>query len=375
MPSGDVRAQFANIGHDTANGALRAAPTDAQVLNDQLIVKQPGSPVKVSVDALEAQRERARTQPYLRLNDGTLIPQLGLGTWNAQGNELKNAVKAAIYAGYRHIDTASNYRNEHIVGEAIAECFAERVCTRDELFVTTKVWNNSHTRLSVPQALLKSLKALQLAYVDLYLVHYPIGYKEGDVLSPTDAGGQVITTDVDYVETWLGMEDCKRMGLTRSIGVSNFNARQIGRVVDACTIMPVTNQVECHPYLTQQKLLDYCQSKGNICLTAYSPLGSPGRHDPRLGAPYLIEDPCVVAIARKHARPAAHILIRYQLQRGVVVIPKAIQPAHIESNFDALNFELSAADMAKLEALNKSHRFMRFERCIGHKYYPFDDEF
>lgn len=133
-------------------------------------------------------------------------------------------------------------------------------------------------------------------------------------------------------------------------------------------------QVECHPYLNQEKLLRYCRGHG-IELTAYSPLGSPGRIDPRLEQPYLLEDPLVKQLAKKYQRPAAHVLIRYQLQRNVVVIPKAIQTAHIVSNFQSLSLELSRDDMNKLMALNRDHRFMKFERCLGHKFYPFDSEF
>lgn len=315
-----------------------------------------------------------KVQPYLTLNDGNKMPMLGLGTWNAQGKELKDAVKAAIYCGYRHIDTASNYRNENLVGEAINECLAENICKRGDLFVTTKLWNNSHSRASVPRALQKSLQSLKLNYVDLYLVHYPIGYLEGETLSPVDAGGQVITSDVDYVETWRGMEDVKRLGLTKSIGVSNFNAEQITRVLCNCFFKPTINQVECHPYLSQEKLLKFCRLHG-IELTAYSPLGSPGRIDPRLQEPYLLEDPLIKLLAKKYQRPAAHILIRYQLQRNVVVIPKAIQEAHIRSNLDSLTFEMTQDDMKKLDSLNRNHRFMKFERCLKHKYYPFNSEY
>lgn len=184
-----------------------------------------------------------RLQPYLILNDSNRMPLFGLGTWNAQGKELTEAVKTAIRAGYRHIDTASNYKNEHLVGEAIRECVDDGIVQREDLFVTTKLWNNSHSRQSVPRALRLSLEALQLDYVDMYLIHYPIGYKEGDTLSPLDDKGQVITTDIDYIETWLGIEDCKRMGLTKSIGVSNFNSEQLSRVLCNCTIIPSMNQV------------------------------------------------------------------------------------------------------------------------------------
>lgn len=315
-------------------------------------------------------------QPRLKLNDGHQIPLLGLGTWNAQGKELKDAVKMAIQFGYRHIDTAANYKNEHLVGEAIREAIDDGLVSREDLFVTTKLWNNSHRRTSVARALRKSLDELQLNYVDMYLIHYPIGYQEGDELSPMDSQGQVITSDVDYLETWQGMEDVKRLGWTRSIGVSNFNSQQLARLLINCKLVPVMNQVECHPYLNQSKLLAFCRSHG-IQLTAYSPLGSPGRlNQDEPEVPRLIQDPLVQKLAKKYARPAAHILIRYQLQRQIVVIPKAIQVAHLKSNLESLSsFELSSDDLQALEKLNRPHRYMKFERCQGHKFYPFDSDF
>lgn len=317
-----------------------------------------------------------RVQPYLTLNDGNLMPQIGLGTWNAQGKELRDAVKAAIESGYRHIDTASNYRNEHLVGEAISECIAEGICTRQDLFVTTKLWNNSHRRESVIRALRSSLEKLKLTYVDLYLIHYPIAYQEGELLSPLDDSGKVITTDHDYVDTWLGMEDAKRGGLAKSIGVSNFNASQLARILSSDRedlIVPAMNQVECHPYLNQSGLLQFCRAHG-IELTAYSPLGSPGRLDPsNTGQPRLIDDPVVKSIAKRHLRPPAHVLICYQLKRNIGVIPKAIQASHLVSNLDSLTLELDSDDMKKLNSLNRNYRFQAFERCIGHKYYPFTD--
>lgn len=312
-------------------------------------------------------------QQTIKLNDGNEIPLLGIGTWNAQGAELKEAIKAAIYAGYRHIDTAANYKNESVIGEAVAECINEGAVCRKELYITTKVWNNSHSRKAVPRALQASLKALKLNYVDLYLIHYPIGYKEGDELSPVDEKGVLQTSDVDYVETWLGMQDVKHLGLARSIGVSNFNKDQLTRVFFHCSVVPAINQVECHPYLNQVELINFCRMHG-VELTAYSPLGSPGRQVSTTNKLMLINDPVVVGIARRIGATPGQVLISYQLHRKVVVIPKAILREHLEANLRAINLKLSEDDVKQLNSLNCNHRFMLFERCLGHKYYPFNED-
>lgn len=313
-------------------------------------------------------------QPYLRLNDGNKVPMLGLGTWNAQGEEFKSAIKEAIRIGYRHIDTATNYKNEHLIGQAIRECIEERLVKREDLFITTKLWNNSHSRQSVAQGLRESLKKLNLTYVDLYLIHYPIGYLEGGELSPIDKSTNLpITSDVDYIETWLGMEDVKLSNLTKSIGLSNFNCQQISRLISNCSIVPSVNQIETHPYLVQNKLINFCRSKG-IQVTAYSPLGCPGRFLDQPDEPHLIEDPLVMAMAKKYNKSVAQILIRYQLDRRIVCIPKTIHTSRLESNFKSLKFKLTEADLVQLDSLNRNFRTNKFERCLGHKYYPFDEE-
>lgn len=189
---------------------------------------------------------------YIVLNDGNRIPVMGLGTWSAQGQEVKNAVKAAIRYGYRHIDTATNYKNEELVGEAIEECIQENFIKREELFITTKLWNNSHSKSAVSKAIQESLRALKLDYLDLYLIHWPTGYKEGTVLSPTNDKGQIIESDIDYVETWKGMEECFDNGYTRSIGVSNFNHEQIERILSNCKIVPAINQVVIDKFVYYQ---------------------------------------------------------------------------------------------------------------------------
>lgn len=205
---------------------------------------------------------------------------------------MTQAVKDAIDCGYRHIDCAHVYENEHEVGEAIKVKIEEGVITREDIFITSKLWNTFHRPDLVRGALETTLSNLGLEYLDLYLIHFPTGFQEGGPLFPKNAKGETAFSLVDYLDTWKEMENSVDAGLTKSIGVSNFNAKQIDRVVTNCRIKPVTNQVECHPYLTQVKLGEHCGDKG-IILTAYSPLGSPARPWVKDDDWVLMEDPKV----------------------------------------------------------------------------------
>ncbi|GAB6024940.1 hypothetical protein CHUAL_010042 [Chamberlinius hualienensis] len=311
--------------------------------------------------------------PKLKLYNGLEMPQIGLGTWKSQPQVVKEAVKAAVYAGYRHIDCAYMYLNEDEVGQAIHELFSEGVVKREELFITTKLWNTFHSTARVKEAIKLSLKALGLAYVDLYLMHWPIAYKEGKENLPKDENGLFIMADIDYIETWKGLEDLVREGHCRSIGVSNFNAEQIQRVLDEGDIQPAVLQVECHPYLNQQKLIDFCNSK-NIVVTAYSPLGSPDRMWAKSDDPKVMEDPIIKAIAEKHGKSPAQIAIKFQVQRHIVVIPKSANPERIKENINIFDFELSKDEMKALTDLNRNYRAILVPWMSHSSYYPFKDE-
>lgn len=191
----------------------------------------------------------------------------------------------------------------------------------------------------------------------MYLIHWPMGYKEGGELFPKDANDKVLFSDVDYVDTWKEMEKLVDGGLVKSIGISNFNKRQTERVLAAARIPPATNQVECHPYLNQKKLMAFLKSK-NIAVTAYSPLGSPNRPWAQPGDPVLMEDPKIVAIAQKYSKTSAQIMIRYQLQRGNIVIPKSVNKARLASNFDVLGFDLTEEDIAVIDEFDCNGRLV-----------------
>lgn len=198
--------------------------------------------------------------------------------------------------------------------------------------------------------------------------------QEGGDLFPLDAQGNVIDSDVDYVDTWKAMEAVCQKGLTKSIGISNFNSKQIERVLAIAKIPPVTNQIECHPYLNQQRLIDFCKSK-NIIITAYSPLGSPDRPWAKPDDPKLLDDPKLQAIASKYGKSTAQVVIRYNVQRGNITIPKSVTPARIAENFKVFDFELSSEDMATIDSFDCNGRICAMDRSTKHPHYPFNVPF
>lgn len=315
--------------------------------------------------------------PKVKFNNGLEIPIIGLGTWKSQPNAVKQAVKDAVNAGYRHIDCAYAYENEHEVGAAIHELMGvgEGKVKREELFITSKLWNTFHRKERVPEGISRTLKSLGLAYIDLYLMHWPVAFKECDPgLSESDEDGKILVTDVDFVETWKEMEKLVKEGLVRSIGLSNFNSEQIKRILNEGEIKPVVNQVECHPYLNQKKLQEFCESH-NIILTAYSPLGSPDRMWAKPEEPLLIEDPVIKGIAAKYSKTPAQVCIRYPIQRGIIVIPKSVTKSRIEENFQVFDFTLSDEDMKALDNLNRDYRFLLVPWMDKSIHYPFNIPF
>lgn len=312
--------------------------------------------------------------PNVKLYNGHEIPIFGLGTWKSAPNAVKNAVIDAVKAGYRHIDCAFVYGNENEVGEALTQLLAENVVKREELFITSKLWNAFHNTSSVVPALKETLKLLNLDYLDLYLIHWPLALEEGKGNFPKNEKDELLMVDTDYTDTWKGMEEAHKLGLAKSIGVSNFNHEQIDRILAMATVKPAVLQVECHPYLNQKKLIEYCKSK-DIVVTAYSPLGSPDRPWAKPGDPSLMEEPKIKAIADKYKKSSAQVLIRYQVDRGIVVIPKSVTKSRIESNLDIWDFKLSPEDMAEIESFERSYRFCPLDWCSANKNYPFHAEY
>lgn len=305
--------------------------------------------------------------PNLTFSNGYKMPVFGLGTYQSKAGEVERAVMEAIDLGYRHIDTAFYYQNEKEIGQAIQAKIKDGTVKREDLFITTKLFNNFHKEESVVPACKKSVENLGLSYVDLYLIHWPFAFKEGGDLLPKDENGVLQLTDTDYLETWRGMEECVRLGLTKSIGISNFNPEQITRLLGAAKIMPVNNQVEVSVNLNQKPLIEFCK-KHNITVTAFSPLGQPGN---RMGIPNSLDNPKILDLAKKYNKTPAQIALRYVLQQGVAIIPKTVTPSRLKENIDIFDFSLTDEEMAAITAIGTGERISRFRDAIGHKYYPF----
>lgn len=305
------------------------------------------------------------------------MPIFGLGTWKSKPGEVTATVKDAIDVGYRLIDGAFAYGNEAEVGEAVNAKIKDGTVKREDLFITSKLWGTYHRQDLVIPALKKTLSDLRLEYLDLYLIHWPIALKEGTPdLYPADANGVPINSDSDFVDTWKAMEEAVKLGLVRSIGVSNFSSEQIKRILDSCTIKPVTNQVECHPYFNQKKLQEFCESHG-IVITGYSPLGSPDRPWATEKDEKLLDNPKLVELGKKYNKSAAQVVLRWLVQRGIVTIPKTVHKARLIENLNIFDFKLSDDDLAYVFTFNrpKDGRLCPETHCITNKYYPFHIEF
>lgn len=291
------------------------------------------------------------------LNDGNAIPAFGLGTWKSLKNAVYAAVKEALRIGYTHVDAAWIYQNESEVGKGIGESIAEGVIAREDLFVTSKLWNSFHAPEDVEKGCKESLTALGLDYLDLYLMHWPVAFSPGtlgpkreDILSLSER---------PISETFEAMVALKEKGLVKSVGVSNFSASKLEKLIRETGVVPAMNQVELHPYNPQTELVDYCKNKG-IQLTAYSPLGSGDRPESMKAKdePPLLENETVKAVADDEGVSAAQLLIAWGLDRGTVVIPKSTNAGRIAENLAAAQHKLSAAARTALNEIEISFRYV-----------------
>ena len=295
---------------------------------------------------------------YASLSNGDQMPLLGLGTWKSESRQVYTAVREAIKIGYRHIDCASVYGNEKEVGDAIRDAIQNHDVTRSELWITSKLWSNCHGKDRVEAALNQSIQNLSVDYLNLYLIHWPVSIKPekafaesvDDLLSPEQS---------PMSETWEAMESACEKGLTRHIGVSNFSVQKLQKLLSSCKQKPEVNQVEHHPLLQQQALLEYCASEG-ILITAYSPLGSMDRPQSLKvkDAPVVLENPVIRSIAETRGCSPAQVVLAWDVQRGISAIPKSVKPSRLLENLQAAEIKLSTSELQTMEALDQNTRLV-----------------
>jgi alcohol dehydrogenase (NADP+) len=270
----------------------------------------------------------------------------------------------ALKAGYRHIDTARIYGTEAAVGNAIKKSGVPR----EELFITTKLWNNSHHPDDVEKALDASLKDLGLGYIDLYLMHWPSPFARSDEMFPKDSDGKTKTGDSDYVDTYKAMEKCLKAGKTRAIGVSNFSKAELERLIKETSVVPAVHQIELHPYLQQSSFTEFHKQQG-IHVTQYSPFGNQNEiYDSGKGMGKLMDDPVLVEIGKKHGKTGAHVALAWGIAKGHSVIPKSKTESRIKSNLEG-DFTLPQEDVAKIDAIDKKLRFNDPSKSFGWDFY------
>lgn len=305
--------------------------------------------------------------PTKKLRGGDQMPLVGLGLWKVEPHQLPPLIKEAVQCGYRHFDSACDYGNESQVGVEFQRALKAQHCRREELWITSKLWNTYHAAEHVQPAVKRSLLDLRLDYLDLFLVHFPIAlryvpfetrYPPGWVFDPQAAAPRMESACIPISETWRAMEELVRAGLVRNIGVSNFNVSLLRDLLSYAEIPPAVLQVELHPYLTQEKLLRFCRNE-QIGVTAFSPLGAASYVSLEMAEPdeSLLEQRVVLDIARRHDKSPAQIVLRWGVQRGTSVITKTSRPSRLRENLALFDFELSADEMDDIGTLNRNRRF------------------
>ncbi|EGE00434.1 aldehyde reductase [Trichophyton tonsurans CBS 112818] len=295
-----------------------------------------------------------------KLNTGAEIPAIGFGTWQDEQAQ-EGAVLAALQAGYRHIDTAAIYGTEAAVGKAIKKSGVPR----EELFITSKLWNNKHKPEDVEKAIDDSLKNLGISYLDLYLMHWPVAFAPGDEVFPKDSSGKMKVVDIDYVDTYKAMEKLVKAGKTKAIGISNFSKAETERLLENASIVPAVHQLELHPWLQQPSFVTFLKTKG-IHITHYSSLGNQNETYKQDGK--LLEAPALTAIGKKYNKSPAQVALAWGINEGHSVLVKSKAEQRIKDNFQA-DFELNAEDLQLVHEMDRQRRFNDASETFNYKFF------
>ncbi len=327
-----------------------------------------------------------RRYPSTAMSQTNHIPPIGFGLWKIAPKHCSNAVYEAIKLGYRHFDSACDYGNEREVGVGIARAINEKLCSRDELWITSKLWNTYHDPAHVELALQKTLSDLRLDYLDLYLIHFPIAlayvpfeqrYPPEWFYNPEAPQPSMKPAKVPLHKTWQAMESLLKKGLVKNIGACNYNSGLLHDLMNYADIQPTMLQIESHPFLTQEPLIRLCRHY-HIDVTAFSPLGALSYleldmakvHESALG------QPCVIAAATRLNKTPAQIILRWGVQRGTAIIPKTIKPQRMSENLALFDFKLTTEEMASISSLNRNRRFNDpgvFCEAAFNSFYPIYD--
>jgi alcohol dehydrogenase (NADP+) len=296
---------------------------------------------------------------YLYFSNKDKMPMLGLGTWKSAKGEIYQTVRKAIEIGYRHFDCALIYGNEHEIGQAISDAISHNETTRDELWITSKLWNNRHKKVDIQPTIEITLDSLKLEYLDLYLIHWPVALVN-EVNYPQNGNEMLDLKHIPLTETWQGMIALKDKQLTKHIGVSNFSIKKINQLIIETGICPEVLQLELHPFLQQKNILDFAKAKG-INLTGFCPLGSADRPANRIsdGEPKLFENKIIIDIAHDKGHTPAQIMLAWAVNRGTSVIPKSVNPQRLIENLVAADIELSSLEMKRLNNLDQHYRYIK----------------
>lgn len=319
------------------------------------------------------------TIPNVKLNNGHEIPMIGLGTERTGSDpvKLESALKLAIKSGYRYIDAAWISFIDPVLEKVIKMSSGKIMgtVTREDLFLVCKLWNTYHSKEGVKMGLSDTLTNIGLNYLDCYFINWPIGFKESPGVEPfpKDNDGNIIFSDVHYIETYKAIEPFVNDGVVKSIGLCNFNLTQLQDILKNCAVKPAICQVECHPYFQNDKLVEFCQNNG-ILVVATSPLGDADLAQTREDIPKVLLDETLIRIGKKYNKSSAQVCLRWCVQRGIVPVPKALEEDHVLENANIFDFQLTDEDMLLIKRINKNFRIQKFTEAKNHKFYPFNEE-